>query len=45
MQKLTYEEYRGCKDILMIDLHNEYTIIAIKIWNKEKEKIEAKKNA
>ena len=37
MQKLTYEEYRGCKDILMIDLHNEYTIIAIKIWNKEKE--------
>ena len=37
MQKLTYEEYRGCKDILMIDLHNGYTIIAIKIWNKEKE--------
>ena len=35
MQKLTYKEYRGCKDILIIDLHNGYTIIAIKIWNKE----------
>ena len=37
MQRLTYTEYRGCKDILTIDLHNDYTIIAIKSWNKEKE--------
>lgn len=37
MQKLIYKEYRGCKDILTIDLHNGYTIIAIKIWNKEKQ--------
>lgn len=35
--RLTYEEYRGCKDILFIDLHNNYTIIAIKIWNYEKQ--------
>ena len=33
--RLEYKEYRGCKDILTIDLHNGYTIIAIKIWNKE----------
>ena len=35
-EKLTYTEYRGCKDILTIDLHNDYTVIAIKIWNKNK---------
>ena len=33
--RLEYKNYRGCKDILTIDLHNCYTIIAIKIWNKE----------
>ena len=37
MQKLKYTEYRGCKDILTIDLQNDYTIIAIKSWNKEKD--------
>lgn len=37
MQRLTYKEYRGCKDILAIDLHNGYIILAIKIWNKEKQ--------
>ena len=37
MQRLIYKEYRGCKDILTIDLHNGYTILAIKIWNKEKQ--------
>lgn len=36
-EKLTYTEYRGCRDILFIDLHNDYTIIAIKIWNTEKQ--------
>ena len=35
MERLTYENYRGCNDIITIDLHNGYTIIAIKIWNKE----------
>lgn len=36
MDKLTYSEYRRCKDILIIDLHNDYSIIAIKIWDKDK---------
>ena len=33
MERLTYKNYRGCKDILTIDLHNHYTVIAIKSWN------------
>ena len=37
MQKLTYKEYKNSKDILIIDLHNNYSIIAIKMWNKEKQ--------
>lgn len=32
----TYSLYRGCKDIITIDLHNRYTIIAIKTWNHDK---------
>ena len=36
--KLTYAEYKGSKDILTIDLHNDYTVIAIKIWNTEEHK-------
>lgn len=35
MEKLFYKEFRGNKDILEIDLHNNYTVIAIKIWNKD----------
>ena len=31
--RLTYTNYNGCKDILTIDLHNDYTIIAIKSYN------------
>ena len=31
--KLTYINYNGCKDIIAIDLHNDYTIIAIKSYN------------
>lgn len=34
--RLTYENYRGCKDILTIDLHNDYTVIAIKTWDAER---------
>lgn len=37
MEKLIYTEYKGCRDIITIDLHNGYTIIAIKIWNRDKE--------
>ena len=36
--KLTYENYIGCKDILTIDLHNDYTVIAIKSWNPDEQK-------
>lgn len=36
--KLMYENYRGCKDILTIDLHNDYTVIAIKSWNQDEQK-------
>lgn len=38
MEKLIYENYRGCKDILIIDLHNDYTVIAIKSWNPDDQK-------
>ena len=40
MERLTYENYRGCKDILSIDLHNNYTVIAIKSWNPDEHKYE-----
>lgn len=33
MQRLKYENYRGCKDIIIIDLHNGYSVIAIKLYN------------
>lgn len=36
MEKLTYQKYKGSDNILTIDLHNGYTVIAIKSWNKEK---------
>ena len=35
MDRLTYEEYKGNKDILVIDLYNNYSVIAIKLWNSE----------
>lgn len=38
--KLTYENYNGCKDIITIDLHNDYTVIAIKSWNPDEHKYE-----
>ena len=38
--KLTYENYKECKDILTIDLHNDYTVIAIKSWNPDEQKYE-----
>ena len=38
MERLTYKNYRGCKDIITIDLHNDYTVIAIKSWNSDKHK-------
>lgn len=38
MERLTYENYIGCKDIITIDLHNGYTVIAIKSWNPDEHK-------
>ena len=31
--RLVYEKYKGCKDIITINLNNDYTIVAIKSWN------------
>ena len=36
--RLEYKNYRGCKDILTIDLYNDYSVIAIKIWNPDEHK-------
>ena len=36
--RLEYKNYRGCKDILTIDLHNNYTIIEIKSGNPNEKK-------
>lgn len=36
-KRLKYENYHGCEDIITIDLHNGYTIIAIKSLDKEKD--------
>ena len=36
--RLEYKNYRGCKDIITIDLHNNYTVIAIKSWNPDEQK-------
>ena len=38
--RLEYKNYRGCKDIITIDLHNNYTVIAIKSWNPDEHKYE-----
>ena len=36
--RLEYKNYRGCKDIITIELHNEYKVIAIKSWNPDDHK-------
>ena len=38
--RLEYQNYRECKDIITIDLHNNYTVIAIKSWNPDEHKYE-----
>ena len=40
MERLEYENYKGCKDVITIDLHNDYTVIAIKSWNPDEQKYE-----
>ena len=38
MERLAYENYKGCKDIITINLHTHYTVIAIKSWNPDEQK-------
>lgn len=38
MQRLKYEKFNNSNDIITIDLHNGYTIIAIKSWNPDERK-------
>lgn len=40
MEQLTYTKYRKSDNIIIIDLHNGYSIVAIKMWDKEKEQYE-----
>ena len=35
MQKLKYEKFRNSNEIITIDLHSGYTVIAISTWNNE----------
>lgn len=35
MQKLKYEKFRNSNEIITIDLHNGYTVIAISVWDNE----------
>ena len=37
-KRLKYEKYRGMDNIITIDLHNDYTVIAIKSWNPDAHK-------
>ena len=36
--RLTYEKYKNSENVLLIDLHNNYVIVAIKLFNKEENK-------
>ena len=35
MQKLVYKNYKNCRDIITIDLHNDYSVIAVKSYDQE----------
>lgn len=38
MKRLTYKKYNGSNDVLLIELPNKYTVIAISGWNIEEQK-------
>ena len=38
MQRLKYEKFNNSNDVIIIDLHNGYTVIAIKSWNPDEHK-------
>lgn len=35
-KKLTYKKYKGCRDIITINLYNNYTLIALKSYDNKK---------
>lgn len=35
MEKLSYQKFKGMNDIITINLHNKYTIIAIIAWKND----------
>ena len=35
MQRLKYEKFKNSNEIIAIDLHNGYTVIAVSTWNNE----------
>ena len=37
MQRLIYEKYNNSNDILVFDLHNGYSVIALSGWNHKKQ--------
>lgn len=38
--KLRYEKYNNCNDVLIIDLHNNYSVVSITGYNKNTKKYE-----
>ena len=38
MQRLKYEKFNNSNDVITIDLHNGYTVIAIKSWKPDDQK-------
>lgn len=41
MARLSYNRFNNSNDILTIDLHNNYTVVALSGWNRETEKYTA----
>jgi hypothetical protein len=35
MERLRYEYYKGCENILKMDIGNGYSVIAFKVWNRD----------
>lgn len=35
MERLTWKSYKDSDSILFIDLHNGYSVVALKIWNQQ----------
>ena len=35
MKRLEYKKYKGLENIIVIDLHNDYSVVAIRAFNRE----------